>query len=237
MTDFLNKSVLVLGGSRGIGAAIVRRFASDGARVTFTYSGSPDAAKQLAEETGSTAANTDSADRDAVIERVRQSGALDVLVVNAGIALFGDAVDLDPDAVDRLIRINVHAPYHASVEAARQMREGGRIIIIGSVNGDRMPVPGMAAYALSKSALQGLARGLARDFGPRGITINVVQPGPIDTDANPADGPMKDMLHGFMAIKRHGRPEEVAGMVSWLAGPEAGFVTGAMHTIDGAFGA
>ncbi|MBE0579917.1 SDR family oxidoreductase [Devosia sp.] len=237
MTDFKDKSVLVLGGSRGIGAAIVRRFVADGAQVTFTYSGSPEAAQILADETGSTAVQTDSADRDAVIARVRDSGKLDVLVVNAGIGLFGDSLALDPDAVDRLLRINVHAPYHASVEAARQMPDGGRIIIIGSVNGDRMPVAGMASYALSKSALQGMARGLARDFGPRGITINVVQPGPIDTDANPEDGPMKDMLHSFMAIKRHGRPEEVAGMVAWLSGPEAGFITGAMHTIDGAFGA
>jgi len=172
-----------------------------------------------------------------VISTVQDNGPVDVLVVNAGIGVFGDAVDIDPDEIDRLFKINIHAPYHASVEAARKMPEGGRIIIIGSVNGDRMPVPGMAAYAASKSALQGMARGLARDFGPRGITINVVQPGPIDTDANPANGPMKDMLHSFMAIKRHGRPEEVASMVAWLAGPEAGFVTGAMHTIDGAFGA
>ncbi|MCC2981071.1 SDR family oxidoreductase [Sphingomonas sp. IC4-52] len=237
MASFEGKSVLVLGGSRGIGAAIVRRFVQDGAAVTFTYSGSPEAAQQLAEETGATAAMTDSADRDAVIARVRDSGPIDVLVVNAGIAIFGDALEQDPDQIDRLFRINVHAPYHASVEAARQMPAGGRIIVIGSVNGDRMPVPGMAAYALSKSALQGMARGLARDFGPRGITINVVQPGPVDTDANPESGPMRDLLHGFMAIKRHGRPEEVAGMVAWLAGPEAGFVTGAMHTIDGAFGA
>jgi cyclic-di-GMP-binding biofilm dispersal mediator protein len=231
------KSALVLGGSRGIGAAIVRRFAAEGAALTFTYAGSPDAAEKLASETGSKAVMTDSADRDAVIARVRESGPLNVLVINAGIGVFGDPLEQDADEIDRLFRINIHAPYHASVEAARQMPEGGRIIVIGSVNGDRMPVSGMASYALSKSALQGLARGLARDFGPRGITINIVQPGPIDTDANPAEGPMKDLLHSFMAIKRHGRPEEVAGMVAWLAGPEAGFVTGAMHTIDGGFGA
>jgi cyclic-di-GMP-binding biofilm dispersal mediator protein len=237
MAAFQGKSVLVLGGSRGIGAAIVRRFAAEGASVAFTYAGSREAAEQLAADTGSTAVQTDSADRDAVIARVRESGPLDVLVVNSGFAIFGDALAQDPDEIDRLFRVNVHAPYHASVEAARQMPAGGRIIVIGSVNGDRMPVPGMASYAVSKSALQGLARGLARDFGPRGITINVVQPGPIDTDANPEDGPMRDLMHSFMAIKRHGRPEEVAAMVAWLAGPEAGFVTGAMHTIDGAFGA
>ncbi|WP_061930332.1 SDR family oxidoreductase [Aureimonas sp. AU22] len=237
MTPYQGKTVLVLGGSRGIGASIVRRFAADGATVIFTYAGSREAAEALAAETGSTAVQTDSADRDAVIARVRDSGPLDVLVVNSGFAIFGDALDQDPDEIDRLFRVNVHAPYHASVEAARRMPDGGRIIVIGSVNGDRMPVPGMASYALSKSALQGLARGLARDFGPRGITINVVQPGPIDTDANPANGPMRDLMHSFMALKRHGRPEEVAAMVAWLAGPEAGFVTGAMHTIDGAFGA
>jgi cyclic-di-GMP-binding biofilm dispersal mediator protein len=237
MAMFEGKTVLVLGGSRGIGAAIVRRFASEGATVTFSYAGSRAAAEELARETGATAVLTDSADRDAVIARVRESGPLDVLVVNSGIALFGDALEQDRDAIDRLFRINIHAPYHAAVEAARQMPEGGRIVVIGSVNGDRMPIAGMASYAVSKSALQGLARGLARDFGARGITVNVVQPGPIDTDANPADGPMKDLMHGFMALKRHGRPEEVAGMVAWLAGTEASFVTGAMHTIDGAFGA
>jgi cyclic-di-GMP-binding biofilm dispersal mediator protein len=230
MAAFQGKSVLVLGGSRGIGAAIVRRFAREGAAVIFTYAGSRESAEQLASE-------TDSADRDAVIARVRDSGPLDVLVVNSGFAVFGDALEQDPDEIDRLFRVNVHAPYHASVEAARTMPRGGRIIVIGSVNGDRMPVPGMASYALSKSALQGMARGLSRDLGPRGITINIVQPGPIDTDANPEDGPMRELMHSFMAIKRHGRPEEVAGMVAWLAGPEAGFVTGAMHTIDGAFGA
>ncbi|QRD54296.1 SDR family oxidoreductase (plasmid) [Pseudosulfitobacter pseudonitzschiae] len=216
---------------------MVRRFAKAGDKVTFTYAGSHEAAEQLASETGSTPVRADSADRDAVIASVRESGPLDVLVVNSGIGVFGDALEQDPDAIDRLFQINIHAPYHAAVEAARHMPEGGRIIVMGSVNGDRMPLAGMASYAVSKSAMHGLARGLARDFGPRGITVNVVQPGPIDTDANPADGPMKDLMHSFMAIKRHGQPEEVAGMVAWLAGPEAGFVTGAMHTIDGAFGA
>ena len=237
MAVFQGKSVLVLGGSRGIGAAIVRRLAADGATVTFTYAGSKEAAERLAAETGTTAVMTDSADRDAVIARVRDSGPLDVLVVNAGVVVYGDPLEMDPDAVDRLIRINVAAPYHASVEAARRMPEGGRIIVIGSVNGDRVSFPGIAAYAMSKSAMQSMARGLARDFGPRGITVNVVQPGPIDTDMNPADGPFKDLVYPAMAFKRHGRPEDVAGMVSWLAGPEAGFVTGAMNTMHGGFGA
>jgi cyclic-di-GMP-binding biofilm dispersal mediator protein len=111
-----------------------------------------------------------------VIARVRDSGPLEILVVNSGFAICGDALDQDPDEIDWLFRVNVHAPYHASVEVARQMPDGGRIIVIGSVNGDRMPVPGMASYALSKSALQGTARGLARDFGPRGITIDIVRP-------------------------------------------------------------
>lgn len=215
MTLFRNKSVLILGGSRGIGAAIVRRFSADGASVVFSYAGSREAAEKLAAETGSIAIQTDSADRDAVISLVREYGPLDILVVNAGVALFGDALEQDSDAIDRLFRINIHAPYHASVEAARNMPEGGRIIIIGSVNGDRMPVPGMAAYAASKSALQGLARGLARDFGPRGITINVVQPGPIDTDINPEDGPMKELMHSSW---RSNDTEDLKKWLEWWHG-------------------
>jgi cyclic-di-GMP-binding biofilm dispersal mediator protein len=237
MADFTNKKVLVLGGSRGIGAAIVRRFAVGGAKVTFTYAGSRDAASALAKEVGAEAIQADSADRRAVIDVVKGRGPLDVLVVNSGVIVFGDARTQDPDAIDRMIDINVRAPYHASVEAAKQMNTNGRILIIGSVNGDRMPFAGAAGYALTKSALQGMARGLARDFGDRGITVNVVQPGPVDTEMNPAAGPMAEQMHSFMAIKRHARADEIAGMVAYLAGSEAGMVTGAMHTIDGGFGA
>lgn len=237
MTDFSSKKALVIGGSRGIGAAIVRRFAADGAHVTFTYSGSHDAAQALAGETGATAVRSDAADRQQVIDVVAAQGPLDILVVNAGVAIIGDPLSFDPDAVDRMIDINVRAPYHASVEAARQMPDGGRIIVIGSINGDRTGFAGAAAYSLTKSALQGMARGLARDFGDRGITVNIVQPGPIDTDMNPADGEIAEIVKPFLAIKRYGHAEEVAGLTAYLAGPEASYVTGAMHTIDGGFGA
>lgn len=237
VTQFNGKKVLVIGGSRGIGAAIVSRFAGDGASVAFTYAGSKDAADALAAETRSDAIRSDASDRDATIDTVRSQGKLDILVINAGAFVGGDPLTLEADAVDRMIDINVRAPYHAAVEAARQMGEGGRIIVIGSVNGDRMPFAGGAAYALTKSALQGMARGLARDFGDRGITVNVVQPGPVDTDMNPKDGPQGDFMRSFMAVKRHGRPDEIAGLVAYLAGPEAGFITGSLQTIDGGFGA
>lgn len=237
MHDFTGRNVLVFGGSRGIGAAIVSTFAEAGASVVFTYSGSKAAAEALAAETGTRAIQSDAADRDDVIATVRDAGALDMLVFNAGVAVMGDPLSLEADAVDHLIDVNVRAPYHAAVEAARTMVDGGRIIVIGSVNGDRVPWPGMAAYALSKSALQGMARGLARDFGPRGITVNVVQPGPTDTDMNPADGELAEQMHSVMAIKRHGTAADVASLVSYLAGPHASGITGAMHTIDGGFGA
>lgn len=237
MTPLKNRKALVLGGSRGIGAAIVERLARDGAAVSFTYAGNKTAADALATSTGATAIQADSGDRKAVTDVVAKAGPLDVLVVNAGIAELGEAITLDPDAVDRMIDVNVRGPWHASVEAARTMPDGGRIVIIGSVNGDRMPFAGGAAYALTKSAVQGMVRGLARDLGARGITVNAVQPGPVDTDLNPADGPMKELMHSFLALKRHAKPAEIAGMVAYLTGPEAGYVTGAMHTIDGGFGA
>jgi len=237
MDDLNGKNVLVLGGSRGIGAAIVRRFSAAGAAVSFTYAGSQAAAEALAAETGASAIQTDSADRAALIATVAGQGALDALIINAGTLVMGDPLQLDADAVDRMIDVNVRAPYHAAVEAARRMNDGGRIIVIGSVNGDRMPFAGGAAYALTKSAVQGMVRGLARDFGDRGITVNSIQPGPTDSDMNPADGPMAPMMHGFMAIKRHVKADEIAELVAYLAGPHAGMITGSMQTIDGGFGA
>jgi cyclic-di-GMP-binding biofilm dispersal mediator protein len=237
MNDFTGKNILVLGGSRGIGAAIVRRFAAGGGKVAFTYAGATEAAAALAAEVGAEAIRTDSADRDALISTVAERGALDVLVVNAGNLVLGDPLTLEADAIDRMIDINVRAPYHAAVEAARKMNDGGRIIVIGSVNGDRMPFAGGAAYALTKSAVQGMVRGLARDFGDRGITVNSIQPGPTDSDMNPADGPMAATMHGFMAIKRHVHAAEVAELTAYVAGPHGAMITGSLQTIDGGFGA
>jgi cyclic-di-GMP-binding biofilm dispersal mediator protein len=237
MTDFTGKNILVLGGSRGIGAAIVRRFATGGGQVAFTYAGSKDAAEKLAGETRAEAIRTDSADRDAVIATVASRGALDVLIVNAGLLVMGDPLTLAADAIDHMIDVNVRAPYHAAVEAARKMPDNGRIIVIGSVNGDSVPFSGGAAYALTKSAMQGMVRGLARDFGGRGITVNCIQPGPTDSDMNPANGPMAELMHSFMAIKRHIRPDEVAELVAYVAGPYGAMMTGAMDSIDGGMGA
>lgn len=237
MSDFNGKNVLVLGGSRGIGAAIVRRFAEGGGQVAFTYAGSQEAAEALAAETGALAIRADSADREAVIATVAGRGVLDVLIVNAGTLVLGDPLELDADSVDRMIDINVRAPYHAAVEAGRRMNADGRIIVIGSVNADRMPFAGGAAYALTKSAMQGMVRGLARDFGDRGITVNSIQPGPTDSEMNPADGPMASTMHGFMAIKRHARAGEIAELAAFVAGPHGAMITGSMQTIDGGFGA
>jgi cyclic-di-GMP-binding biofilm dispersal mediator protein len=136
-----------------------------------------------------------------------------------------------------MIDVNVRAPYHAAVEAARKMPDNGRIMVIGSVNGDSMPFPGLAAYALTKSAVQGMVRGLARDFGDRGITVNCIQPGPTDSDMNPAKGPMAEFMPSFMAIKRHIRTDEIAEFAAYIAGPHSAMMTGAMHTIDGGMGA
>ncbi|AIT81944.1 SDR family oxidoreductase [Novosphingobium pentaromativorans] len=237
MDDFNTKNVLILGGSRGIGAAIVRRFSAGGGEVAFTYAGSKQAAEDLAAETGASAIRTDSADRSELIATVADRGPLDVIVIAAGSLVLGDPLELEADAIDHMIDVNVRAPYHAAVEAARRMNDNGRIIVIGSVNGDRMPFAGGAAYALTKSAMQGMVRGLARDLGDRGITVNSIQPGPTDSDMNPADGPMAETMHSFMAIKRHATPDEIAELTAYIAGPHGAMITGSLQTIDGGFGA
>jgi len=241
-----NKRALVTGGSRGIGAAIVKRLAREGADVALTYSSSPDRAKEVAaaaEALGVRALTiqADSADAAAVAGAVEKTvaefGGIDILVNNAGIAVMGPLEEFKLEDFDRVFAVNVRAVFVASQAAARHMKEGGRIINIGSTNAERMPFVGGGVYAMSKSALQGLVQGLSRDLGPRGITINNVQPGPVDTDLNPATGEFAASLIKLMALPRYGTVDEIAAMVAYLAGPEAGYVTGANLMIDGGFAA
>jgi 3-oxoacyl-[acyl-carrier protein] reductase len=240
------KVALIIGGSRGIGAAISRRMAADGASVAIIHLSRADEAAALA--AGIEAAGTrtlviqaDVADpaalSDAIDATVRRFGRLDILVNNAGLALTGPLEDYPTDAFDRMFAVNVRAPFLAARKAAAIMTQGGRIITIGSIVADRMPGAGGTLYAASKSALGGLTRGLARDLGPRGITANLVQPGPIDTERNPADGPNAAGNRAPLAIVRHGTADEVAGLVSYLASDEAAFVTGAVYNIDGGWSA
>ena len=240
------KVALITGGSRGIGAAIARRLARDGAAVAITYARAQQKANEVVraiESAGgrAVAIRADSGDRvavkHAVAETVRTLGRLDVLVNNAGIAVVAPLDRFSLDDFDRMVAVNVRAVFVAVQEASRHMSEGGRIITIGSVNADRIPFPGGGVYAMTKAAVAGLTRGLARDLGPRGITINNVQPGPIDTDMNPANGPLAEAMKGWTALARYGRGEEIADMVAYLAGPEAGLVTGASLTIDGGYAA
>ncbi|HTT08205.1 MAG TPA: SDR family oxidoreductase [Gammaproteobacteria bacterium] len=238
------KRALITGGSRGIGAAIVKRLAREGADVTFTYVSKPDQANETVKAAKALgvralAIQADSADPKAVAAAVekaaREFGGLDILVNNAGIALMESLDDFSLEDFDRTFAINVRAVFVATQAAAKHMKEGGRIINIGSCNADRMPFPGGSVYAMSKAALQGLVKGLARDLGPRGITVNNIQPGPVDTDMNPANGEFAESLKKLMALPRYAGADEIAAMVAYLAGPEAGFVTGASLTIDGGF--
>jgi 3-oxoacyl-[acyl-carrier protein] reductase len=240
------KVALVTGASRGIGAAIARRLAAEGAAVAITYASGKtkaDEVVQAIEAAGgrSVAIQADSGDasavKSAVNETVQKLGRLDVLVNNAGIALMAPLDQFTLEDFDRTVAVNVRAVFVAAQAAARHMTEGGRIITIGSTNADRMPFAGGGVYAMSKAAVAGLTRGLARDLGPRGITVNNVQPGPVDTDLNPATGPFAESLKALMALPRYGSGDEIAGMVAYLASPEAGFVTGASLTIDGGFAA
>lgn len=240
------KVALVTGGSRGIGAAIAKRLANDGAAVAITYTSAPQKAEEVVHEIEASggkaiAIQADSGDvaavQQSIATTVERLGGLDILVNNAGIATIATIDQFSLADFDRLVAVNIRAVFVASQEAAKHMKDGGRIITIGSVNADRMPFAGGSVYAMTKAAVAGLTKGLARDLGPRGITVNNVQPGPVDTDLNPATGPFADSLKGLMALPRYGSSEEVAAMVSYLAGPEAAFVTGASLTIDGGFGA
>jgi 3-oxoacyl-[acyl-carrier protein] reductase len=234
------------GGSRGIGAATARRLARDGATVAIGYAASALAAEALVEEiraSGGTAiaVHADATDapalRGAIDGVAARFGRLDILVNSAGVLAMAPLDQFTLEDFDRTVAVNIRSVFVASQAAARHMKEGGRIINIGSTNAQRMPFAGGAAYAMSKSALIGLVKGLARDLGPRGITVNNVAPGPVDTDMNPQSGDFAAVLHGMMAIPRHGKAEEIAGMVAYLASPEAGFVTGADLLIDGGFAA
>jgi 3-oxoacyl-[acyl-carrier protein] reductase len=245
-THLSGKVALVQGGSRGIGAAIVKRLAAEGAAVAFTYVSSEAKARELQDSVianggKALAIHADSADADAIKAAVNSTvehfGGLDILINNAGVLAVGPLEAFSLEDFDRTLSINVRSVFVAAQEAARHMGEGGRIINIGSTNADRMPFAGGGVYAMSKSALVGLTKGLARDLGPRGITINNVQPGPVDTDMNPATGDFADSLIPLMAVGRYGHVEEIASFVAYLAGPEAGYITGASLTIDGGFGA
>jgi 3-oxoacyl-[acyl-carrier protein] reductase len=238
------RRALVTGASRGIGAEIVRRLAADGAAVAFTYGASAAEAEKLAaevNESGGTAVaiQADSTDPQQVAASVDRAaaelGGLDVLVNNAGVATIHDVESFPLDEFDRLVAVNVKAVFVASQRALAHLQSGGRIINIGSINADRLPAPGLAVYGMTKAAVAGLTRGLARDLGPRNITVNNVQPGPIATDMNPDEGEFAEAAKQMMPLGRYGKASDIAGVVSFLAGPESGFVTGAHWNVDGGF--
>ena len=244
MAKLEGRRALVTGASRGIGAEIVRRLAADGAAVAFTYGRSADEAQKLVADVtagGGTAVaiQADSADAAEVAKSVddaaAQLGGLDILVNNAGVAVIGDVESLSLEDFDRQLAINVRAVFVASQRAIPHLGSDGRIINIGSINADRVPGPGLASYAMTKAAVAGLTRGLARDLGPRGITVNNVQPGPVNTDMNPDEGEFADFAKKVMATGKYGQPSDIAGVVSYLAGPDTGYITGANWNVDGGF--
>ncbi|MFI9117416.1 SDR family NAD(P)-dependent oxidoreductase [Streptomyces venezuelae] len=246
MSTMNGTAVLVTGGSRGIGAATAVRLAREGADVAFTYVKDEARAKEVAariEATGRKALPlradaADAGDAAGAVEWAADAlGRLDVLVNNAGVGVLGPLDALPLAEVDRVLAVNVRAVFLASQAAAGRLPEGGRIITIGSCMAQRVPGPGGALYALSKTALIGLTKGLARELGGRGITANLVHPGPIDTDMNPADGPYAEGQATLTALGRFGTAEEVASTVAFLAGPEGRYVTGAEFAVDGGYAA
>ncbi|GGK76030.1 3-oxoacyl-ACP reductase [Streptomyces flaveus] len=240
------KVALVTGGSRGIGAATALRLARDGADVAITYVQGEEAAKDVVREIEALgrrglALRADSADADeaagAVGRTVEVLGRLDVLVNNVGVGLLGPLPTLSPADVDRILAVNVRGVFLTAQAAAAHLASGGRIVTIGSCMTQRVPGPGGTLYAMSKSALTGLTKALARELGDRSITANIVHPGPIDTDMNPATGPYAAAQSAVTALGRFGSAGEVASMVAYLAGAEAGYVTGAEFAVDGGYAA
>jgi 3-oxoacyl-[acyl-carrier protein] reductase len=237
------KVALVTGGSRGIGAAIVRRLSAEGAAVAFTYSSSEDKAKAIVAEIESEdgralAIKADSVDpkavQDAVAATVDRFGGIDILVSNAGILILNTLEDYDLADFDRMFAINVRAVFAGAQAAARHMKQGSRIITIGSVVADRSGFPTSSVYSMTKGAIASMTRGLARDLGPRGITVNNIQPGPTATDMNGAPG-AHERVKPLMALGRIGEDTEIASLAAYLAGPESSFITGSSLTIDGGY--
>ena len=242
MIDLNGKRALVTGGSRGIGAAIVLALAENGADVAFTFQHSADKAETVAKSVKGMgrrvlAIQADSADPDAITRSVGEAvaalGGLDILVNSAAIGLNGMIADIDVNDFQALMDVNVRAPVLFAKAVIPHLAPGGRIISIGSSLGERVPFPGVTAYAMSKSALISFTRGLSRELGPSGITVNLVQPGSTDTDANPADGAGAEFQRSLSALGRFAEPHEIANVVVFLASPAASIITGAILTADG----
>ena len=240
------KIALVTGGSRGIGAAIAKRLANDGAQVAITYTKGANAAATVVKEIEraggrAIAIQADAADADAVKAAVEKTfatfGRLDVLVNNAGTAIPKPFEEATLEEMDRVLDINVRGVYVATQAALKHMKSGGRIIMIGSAVGERVATPGLVSYAGTKGAVKMFTQALAREIGHRGITVNNVQPGPIDTELNPASGDWAVPQKAATALDRYGRVEEIAAMVAFVAGSESSYITGANLTVDGGMNA
>jgi 3-oxoacyl-[acyl-carrier protein] reductase len=242
MSKLSDKVALVTGGSRGIGAAIAKRLAADGARVAITYAKDATAASAVVKSIElkggkAVAIQADAADSKAVKNAVEKTaatfGGLDVLVNNAGTAIPKSFEETTLEEMDRVIDINVRGVFVATQAALKHMKSGGRIIMIGSCVGERMMTPGLVPYSATKGAVKMFTQGLSREVGSRGITVNNIQPGPIDTDLNPAAGDWAAPQKAATALARYGTVEEVAALVSFVAGPESSYITGANLTVDG----
>jgi 3-oxoacyl-[acyl-carrier protein] reductase len=236
------KIAFVTGGSRGIGAAIAKRLAADGANVVITYTKDANAAASVVKEIErggrkALAIQADATDAGAVSAAIEKTvatfGGLDVLVNNAGTAIPMKFEDATLEELDRLIDLNIRGTFIATQAALKQMKNGGRIIMIGSCVGERNMTPGLAAYAATKGAVKMFAQSLSREVGSRGITVNNIQPGPIDTDLNPAAGDWAAPQKANTALNRYGTVGEVAALVAFVASPEASYITGANLTVDG----